>query len=136
MIDAVYLDTSIWLDIYLERPGRNIITHRLFQKIIQEEIKIYISDVLIIELRKLGFSSTEIREMFAPYEQTIVYITASKMHHLEGRPLAYTRKIPRADVLHALLAREYHLQLIATDRDFLSLKDITTVITPEQFLQF
>ena len=42
--------------------------------------------------------------------------------------------MPRKDALHAIIARDNNLQLIATDPHFEKLKDITTAKKPQDFI--
>ena len=50
------------------------------------------------------------------------------------KEIAKQRNIPRKDVLHAIIARDNDLQLIATDHHFDKLKDITKTKKPVDFI--
>jgi hypothetical protein len=48
--------------------------------------------------------------------------------------LARERKIPRNDILHALLAEKAHAIMVSQDVYFQQLRDITRIATPEELL--
>ena len=52
----------------------------------------------------------------------------------EASKLAKQRNVPKADALHAILARDNNAQLISRDWDFEKLKDISRVKLPEDFI--
>ena len=132
MLKNYYLDTSIWLDFYESRGRNGEFALKLFEKIICENLVVFYSELIVKELKRLGYSITEIKELFS------ISVNLRKVHIfseqlVEARKLARKRNIPKNDVLHAILARDNCLQLISTDKHFLKLKDLTNVKTPEQF---
>jgi predicted nucleic acid-binding protein len=56
MIDEYYFDTSIWLDFYEKRGKNGEVALELINKIIRGEKVIFYSDIVVRELKRLGFS--------------------------------------------------------------------------------
>jgi len=130
-----YFDTSIWIDIYDQRGYNGKVAKQLMTKIIlNNEIIIY-SNVIIIELKKLGFSEHEINQILKiarPDHSKRVHST--KLQLEEAIRVAKLRKVPLRDALHAILARDHDAIFISRDWDFEQLKDITTTHKPEELL--
>ena len=90
---------------------------------------------MIAELKKIGYSPMQISEMFSiakPDHLKKVQINKSQAD--EAREIARMQGMAKADALHAVLARDNHLQLITRDADFQRLKHITRSRLPEDLL--
>lgn len=135
MNNRYYFDTSIWIDIYDQRGYNGKVAKQLMKKIIlASEIIIY-SDVVIIELKRLGFSEHEINQIIGiarPDHSRRVHSTKSQLE--EAIKLAKQRNVPLRDALQAILARDHGAQLVSRDWDFEQLKDITTTRKPEELI--
>jgi predicted nucleic acid-binding protein len=127
-----YFDTSIWIDIYDKRGYNGEMALKLMYKIINDDDFVLYSDVLIYELKKLGFSAYElnlITKIAKPNH--IKRIHSTKKQVKEAVKLAKQRKVPLRDAFHALIARDHGAQLVSRDWDFVKLKDICIAKKPE-----
>ncbi len=130
-----YFDTSIWIDIYEKRGYHGEVAKSLMEKIILEDGIVIYSDIVVLELKKLGFGETEIRIIFSVAEseyKRLVYATKDQIRG--ARKLAKQRDVPLRDVLHAILARDHEAQLVSRDKDFEKLRDITRCKLPEDLI--
>jgi len=59
-----YLDTSIWLDFYEERGVNGEKALKLNNKLVDENKIILYSNIVVRELKKLGYSQEEILDIF------------------------------------------------------------------------
>ena len=134
-MERYYFDTSIWIDFYDKRDYNGEVAKRLLEKIIGEDCFVLYSDVVIFELKKLGFSEKEINQIFSaakPDHTKRVHSTKKQLE--EAKRLAKQRDVPLRDALHAVLARDGDAQLVSRDRDFEKLKDITPAKKPEDLI--
>lgn len=130
-----YLDNQILIDAFLQRGiyGENAL--KFFKKVIEEDHIIIYSDYTITELKRAGFFESEINEMlrFAKPDN-IKRIHITKPQIIEAVKLAKQRNVPYGDALHAILARDHNIQLIARDQDFDKLKDVAKAKKPEELV--
>lgn len=131
-----YLDTSIWIDIYEDRKGYNNeplgdFGFNLILFIKSKGYKLVISDTLINELKR-KYSLEQINGMFKPFEDILEKVFSIKEQNQEAQKISNKRDIPFNDVLHAILARDNRLILIARDNHFKQLKDISSYSRPEE----
>ena len=130
-----YFDTSIWIDIYDKRGYNGEIAMKLMEKIIENDGFVVYSDVVVFELKRLGFSEYEINQILSiakPDHIKRIHSTASQLQ--EAAKLAKQRKVPLRDAAHAVLARDHEAQLVSLDWDFEKLKEITKTKKPEDLL--
>ena len=135
MVEDFYFDTSIWLDIYEKRGYNGEVAEKLFRKIIEKDDIICYSDLVIAELKRLGYIKIEINDLLAiakPYNLKRIHIYKEQID--EARKLAKQRNVPQADALHAILCRDNDAQLISRDWDYKKLKHITKAKLPEDFI--
>jgi|SRR3989344_5111947 len=135
MAEKYYLDTSIWLDIYEKRGYNGEVAKKLFKKIIEKDLIIVYSDLVITELKRLGYTQNEINVILAiakPDNLKRVHIYKEQID--EARKLAKQRNVPQADALHAILCRDNDMQLISRDEDYEKLKHIAKAKLPEDFI--
>lgn len=131
MTDEFYLDTSIWLDLYENRGQNSQLALKLFTKIIENNFKIAYSDLNVKELKNIGYGTEEINEILSIAKpDNLKHTHIYKEQIAEAKKLAKQRNIPKKDALHAILARDNDLQLIATDPHFDKLKDIIITRKP------
>ena len=124
-----YFDTSIWLDIVLDRGNNGKVAKELLEKIAMFGLHIVYSDVVITEFKKLEFSDFEINEILNLAKPNNIYrIHSTKDQHQEAKKIYKEKNVPFRDVLHAIISRDSGAQLISRDKDFKKLKDITNVI--------
>jgi len=130
-----YIDTSIWIDIYCKRGHNGENAMQLMEHIIENDNLIIYSDVVLFELKKLGFSEYEINQILSiakPNNLKRIHSTANQLQ--EAAKLAKQRNVPLRDAAHAVLSRDHEAQLVSLDWDFEKLKDITKTKKPEDIL--
>ncbi len=135
MNEIVYLDTNIWLDLYYQRNDRVEIAEKLFMHIIEHEVLVIYSDLLLDELKHQYLSKTEISTLISQ----VPVLLKRKAHiysfqNIEARNLLRLRKLPFADCLHAIIARDNQAVMITRDHDFQKLKDIVISKQPEEII--
>lgn len=132
-----YLDTSIWMDYFEGRKGKYIdygeSAFKLLIKALAEGIKIVVSDAILRELERF-YSFEQIRDFVLPFQEIMVQSIATEVQKKDAEKLAFERKIPRDDALHAVIARDNNAILVSRDRHFELLADICKVQTPEDIV--
>src|SRR3989338_5203779 len=128
MTRIYYLDTSIWLDFFENRNEPKMPkgdwARELLAKIIKNDDKAVYSDIVLIEMGTLGYSSQEIQGMFNPIKPLLVFVESTPKQLKKAKDLSSKRGVPKGDALHALLAREHKATLVSLDRHFQKLADI------------
>ncbi|MCH7568764.1 MAG: PIN domain-containing protein [Nanoarchaeota archaeon] len=135
MPQEFYLDTAIWLDFYEKRGRNGEVALKLIEKIIDENNVILYSDVVLRELKKLGYTQEDADDIFRvakPSNLRKVHLFDKQIK--EASKIAKVRNVPQRDALHAILSRDNYAQLISRDIHFEQLKDITAVKLPEDFI--
>jgi predicted nucleic acid-binding protein len=135
MVDEFYFDTSIWLDFYEKRGKNGENAFNLIQKIIKNDLKIAYSVLNVKEFKNLGYNQESINAIFSiakPDNIKPIHVYREQLE--EARKISRQRKIPNKDALHAILARDNNLQLIAIDKHYEQLKDITEAKKPKDFI--
>jgi len=135
MTDEYYFDTSIWIDFYEKRGRNGEAALQLILKVIEEDSKIAYSDLHIREFKRLGYTQEGINLIFnivKPHNIKHVHIWRTQID--EAKNIARQRNLPKKDALHAILARDNELQLMARDYHFEKLRDITIANKPEDFI--
>ncbi len=129
-----YWDANIWLDIYEKRGYAHEMATKLLRKIIIDDGIIFYSDLVVDELKKVGYSPYEINQIFSiakPDHLKRVHIYKKQID--EARRVAKKHDVPEADALHAILARDNQFTLISRDqKDFPKLKYIWPAKLPEE----
>jgi predicted nucleic acid-binding protein len=132
-----YLDTATWMDFYEDRkyPLKDTgkVAFSLLCKLLKSDCKIAISDFSEKELESF-YSIEEIRGMLMLFDKFLVKIVATDRQIDEARIIAGQRNLPRGDAIHAIIARDSDAVLVTRDRHFNSLKDICSVISPEELI--
>ena len=138
MNEKFYLDTSIWLDFLEERNEPNLpksdLARNLIAKIISENDKIIVSEVIKNEMVELGFSHYEIDNVFLPWQRIIILVYSTKKQFGKAKDISKKRKIPLFDALHALIARDCRSIMVTRDRHFRELFDIIKSKKPEDII--
>ncbi len=138
MAEKYLIDTSIWVDLYEDRKGRQNeplgdFAFRLFTMIKAKQNRIVITDLTIREL-EMNYSIPEINGMMKPFEAILDKIVASKEQRDEAKKIAEERKVPKGDALHAIIARDNKFILIARDKHFRQLTDTSEHHKPEELI--
>ena len=103
--------------------------------IIENDFKIAYSDLTIKELKHIGYTPENINVILSIVKPgNLKHIHIHRQQLKESTRLAKERKVPKKDALHAIIARDNDLQLIATDLHFEKLKDIINTKKPEDFI--
>lgn len=131
-----YIDTNIFRDYYENRVDKykplGFFANKLLQKIIKDNSKVIISDVVEAEL-KVPYSEEEIENILAPLkeENLLENVGISENQTKEAAELAKEKNVPFADAAHAILARDNNAILVTRDRDFNKLRGIKDYKKPE-----
>ncbi len=136
MFMGIYnLDTSILLDVYEKRNMGEELIKKIILKLIEEDAALILSDLHIMELKKLSYASEEIQSIFRIFKaNNIKKVHSNKNQLIEAKQIAFKRNIPKKDVLHAILARDNEAVMIATDNHFEKLTDIVEIKKPKDLL--
>ena len=130
-----YLDTSIWLDYFENRSDRfrplGEWALALLGRIKAKGDRIIVSDVVLDELRS---QNAPFQEILGPFEECIERITTTDKQLKECRRIRDILKIPRGDILHAILSRDYDCLLVSRDNHFSLLASISRAYKPEELL--
>jgi len=133
--EEFYLDTSIWLDFYEKRGENGESALKLIEWVVRENKVILYSDIVIKELKKLGYSQEEIYEIFTIAKpDNIRKVHVYKEYIREADKISSEKNIPLADTLHAILTRENNAHLISRDEDFNKIRYITIAKSSEEFI--
>lgn len=137
MNERYYLDTSVWMDYYEDRknPSKDIgeFAFQLLCKLVASKSKIIVSSFLLREL-ETAYSLDKIRALARPFERLMIKVDVSDAQIEEAKKIAEKRKLPKGDVIHAILARDNDSILISRDKHFQLLKDICEVVKPEEII--
>ena len=119
-----------------EKRGYNgDMAKKLMKKIILENDFIIYSDIIIFELKRLGFSENEVKQILSiPKKGFTKIVYSTKQQIEEATKLSKKRYLPVRDAMHAILSRDNEAQLISRDWDFDKLKDITKAKIPEDII--
>ncbi len=131
-----YWDANIWLDIYEKRGYANEVATKLLQKIIINSEIIFYSDLVVDELKKVGYSAYEINQILSiakPDHLKRIHIYKKQID--EARRVARRQDVPEADALHAILARDNQFILVSRDqKDFPKLRSIWPAKSAEELV--
>jgi predicted nucleic acid-binding protein len=132
-----YLDTGIWLDYFEDRNKPNLPkgewAEKLVRKFTLEHSKIVYSDLIIQELKNVGYAKTEIDTLFRPLKHILIFVRATPRQWRKARDISAKRSIPKADAAHSIIARDSNATLVTLDRHFKDL-DYVRVIHPNDLL--
>ena len=132
-----YLDTSIWLDFIENRNEPNFPkgewASRLIRKIIRTNSSIVVSDVVIDELKNVGYGYYEIMAIMESLPN-VYGVSVRKKHRNRAKQIAARRNVPPGDVVHALIAKEHKAILVTLDFHFLKLRDIIRFKRPQELI--
>lgn len=133
-----YVDTNIWLDFALDRKD-NIrplgeLAFQFFKKCIRNRWRVLYSGLVEEELgRKLSLK--EIRERcfhIISSEGLLVKVELPKEEEYEAEKICKAEKVPLADAIHALIAKDNKAIVISRNFHFAALSKIVKVALPEE----
>ena len=132
-----YLDACIWRD-YYENRSDNLRpigewAFEFLKKVLSEDAQILITDQILKELSK-DYGPQRIRDTLCGFKQCLVMVSISKMQAKKARMLSKERRIPKGDMLHAIVAQDNNAILISRDKHFDELRDIAESYKPEELL--
>ena len=136
MAQKFYLDTSIWRDYYENRKdGFRPLGEFAFQFLKNCEkngCRILYSELVVHEL-KCDYSDEKINQVFSSFEHFLEFLPISNEQYLEAKKLAKEITASHtSDILHAILARDNNVILVARDKHFEPLRDIVEIQLPEE----
>ena len=138
MVKRYYFDASIWIDFYDGRTGYSgeplsSYAFRLLSVISLKGYKVIITDLLIEELRG-QYSEEQVNSLFSFFSQNIQKIEPTKEQRIEASNVSKERSVPFGDTLHAIIARDNKLIMVARDNHFRKLTDISIFYKPEELI--
>ncbi len=132
-----YVDTSVWLDFALGRSDGvrplGELAFQFFKKCIRERWLVLYSDVTIVELCKC-IKPLEVEEKCFRVmldANLLSKASLSKEEPAEAENISKRYKVPFADALHAVIARDNSATIVSRDAHFDRLSDIVSVVFPE-----
>ena len=133
-MERFLFDTAIWIDIYEDRKGFNNepLGKPALELLLKAE-RFVIANFTIREL-ETKLSLEQINGMFKLWEYKMDKILATEKQEKEAKEISFTRNVPSGDALHAIIARDHDLILIARDKHFKLLKDISPHYKPEDLI--
>lgn len=135
MTERYYFDTSIWLDIVEMRGYNSEVALKLLRKIIISGSLIVYSEIVIEELKHIGYTENEIHELLGVVKQSsLKRVNTTKIQIQEAIKISKQRDVPYADAIHAIVSRDNEAQLVSRDWHFEKLKDVTRARLPEGLL--
>ena len=133
-----YFDTSIWLDFFENRNELHLPkgdwARRLMSKTINSDDRILYSDMVLIELRVLGYQQHELEMLFQALKPVLIFVQATDKQLKRAKDLSLKRGVPKGDAVHALIARDHQAILVTLDRHFDKLGDIITAQRPQDLI--
>lgn len=137
MKEKYYLDTAIWVDYYENRRDKfrplGEWAFELFKKIRKNKEKVLYSDLVVNEL-SMAYDKETINKIFEIASEMLEKVEIRKEQRREAKKVAKERKIPRGDVLHAILAKDNNAILVSRDKHFQLLRDIYEFVKPEDII--
>lgn len=106
----------------------------MLNRIINGNNKILYSDINLIELKVLGYSIYELRNMFEELKPLLIFVESINSQIGKAKDISAKRHIPKGDVLHAILARDNRATLITFDNHFKKLGDIIKSYKPQEII--
>jgi len=131
-----YLDSCIWRDL-LERRSDNIrpldeFAFQFLKNCRKHNCGVIVSDLVKSELFR-DFSKEKISDLFGAYLDLIVFVEPNGAQARESYLLFKTMPpISRADILHAIIARDNNCVLVTRDKHFYELGHIVESFVPEE----
>ncbi|MBD3304397.1 PIN domain-containing protein [Candidatus Woesearchaeota archaeon] len=130
-----YLDTAIWIDMHENRSDKfrplGEWAFVLLRKIRKEKHTVVYSDILIDELLR---KYTDTDDIFRIASESMEKTSTKKEQAKEAARLCKHLKIPFADCLHAILARDSGAVMVTRDRHFEQLQFIVKSRKPEELI--
>jgi predicted nucleic acid-binding protein len=138
MNERYYLDTALWVDICEDRKGYccedlGESPLKLLILLKTKRHRLVITDVLVRELESI-YSTEELNGIFAPFGDILDRIRVTKEQMEEAKKLAKDLDVPPGDALHAIIARDSKLVLVARDNHFRKLRNVSEYYKPEELI--
>jgi predicted nucleic acid-binding protein len=137
MPEKYYLDTSIWIDYYENRKDKyrplGDWAHRLLSLIEESNQTVLISELVMIELEK-HLTPKKTQELLSIYREVIKEVNISKRQTEEARKISREKNLSYQDILHAIIPRDNQATLVTRDHHFEKLRDIVTIMKPEELI--
>jgi len=129
------LDTSIWLDYYEKRNGAGEYAKKLINKIIRENNAIIYSNIHIAELKNQGYSIDQIYKIFRIVQPDNMRKVHTSLEQINAaRTIAAEKRLPKGDVLQAILSRDNFAIMVTKDRHFKLISYIAEPKRPEELI--
>jgi len=133
-----YVDTNIWLDFALDRKDSirplGEFAFQFFKKCIRNRWIVIYSNLVLRELSK-QMEPEEINERcfsIVSEENLLRKVSFSEEQGEEAKAICKRLKVPFADAVHAVIARDENATLISRGTHFGPLSEIISVALPEE----
>jgi predicted nucleic acid-binding protein len=134
-----YFDTSIWIDYFEDRVDKfrplGEFAFQLLKKIYEEGDVVLFSELVLFELEE-RYSRQKVSAILEAAKEwgVLACVPISIAQRTESKRISEEQEVPRADALHAILARDNRAILVTRDSHFLHLTSIVDVKKPEEIL--
>ncbi len=136
MVQKYYIDACIWRDFHENREDKfrplGEWAFYLFRMIRETRSKVLYSDLIVEEL-SIAYDQKAIKEILKIIEKEglLEKVEMKKEQFQEAARLKKERKLPFADLLHAIIARDNGAIMVTRDVHFENFSDIVTMHKPE-----
>ena len=139
MTDKYYIDACIWRDFHENREDKfrplGEWAFYLFRMIRETGSQVLYSELVQEEL-SIAYDAKTITKIFNIVEQEglLLKVQIKKEQFQEAAKLKRERRLPFADVLHAIIARDNGAIMVTRDVHFEDFEDIVMVRKPEDLI--
>lgn len=137
MVEKYYIDTAIWRDFYEGRcegfKPLGLWAFEFFRKVREEKGILLYSDIIEKEL-SIFLEKKMIGDLLNSISEFIQKVETKPEQVKEAYHLARMLRIPFADALHSILARDNNAVIITRDHHFNLLRSIADVKKPEELI--
>jgi len=138
IMKTVYIDTNVYIDYFLNRTDKlrplGDFAFNLIKKIVIEEYKLIISDLVILELEHNGFEK-QVKILLEKLKENnnLTFVTSIEEDNVKTNKIVKERKTSFNDTKHAIMANRAKADYFVTRnvKDFEDLNDIVYPIYPE-----
>ena len=138
IMKTVYIDTNVYIDYFLNRTDKlrplGDFAFNLIKKIVIEEYKLIISDLVILELEHNGFEK-QVKILLEKLKENnnLTFVTSIEEDNVKTNKIVKERKTSFNDTKHAIISNRAKADYFVTRniRDFENLNDLVNPVYPE-----
>ena len=134
MSGRYYVDACIWRDFHENREDKFRPLGEWafnFFRMVRETKSIVLYSDLIVEELSIAYDVNTIKEILKIAEGSIEKVQVKKEQFQEAARIKRERKLPFADLLHAIIARDNSAIMVTRDIHFEDFEDIVATRKPE-----